>query len=326
MDYLKELINGLPGDVLANLIAGAIATVLTLTLGIRGKSPEAERNIHVDQSSGQRIYAPGMIGNITAVDASQHHTTTSTVINKTTVNAQHYGNQASSEDPAGTLFLGSISAVLSVAVALFVTTLIPIFTWLPVVSAIPALLITAVILAMRRKSYTSRAQAKAIFVGFLTLLAAAQATIYMRASQDLANPYSLLSIYRSTDSAVLPTDGWGMEFIHRAGYLVLKGDRTPFFAWGIGLIVLVFLTLIYIYLLHMMLGSLLFPATSNGHTFGRFFTGLNSSFVTAGWKSFIILSILTFALPWAGSHEGITQLFEWGVAAQAQLHELITTF
>lgn len=326
MDYLKELINGLPGDVLANLIAGAIATVLTLTLGIRGKSPEAERNIHVDQSSGQRIYAPGMIGNITAVDASQHHTTTSTVINKTTVNAQHYGNQASSEDPAGTLFLGSISAVLSVAVALFVTTLIPIFTWLPVVSAIPALLITAVILAMRRKSYTSRAQAKAIFVGFLTLLAAAQATIYMRASQDLANPYSLLSIYRSTDSAVLPTDGWGMEFIHRAGYLVLKGDRTPIFAWGIGLIVLVFLTLIYIYLLHMMLGSLLFPATSNGHTFGRFFTGLNSSFVTAGWKSFIILSILTFALPWAGSHEGITQLFEWGVAAQAQLHELIATF
>lgn len=58
MTNLNDIVAGLPGDVLANLIAGAITTGLTITLGMRGRNPGAEANIHTDQSSGQRIFAP----------------------------------------------------------------------------------------------------------------------------------------------------------------------------------------------------------------------------------------------------------------------------
>lgn len=58
MNYLKELITGLPGDIIANLIAAAITATLTFIISVRGKNPGAETNIHADQSSGQRIFAP----------------------------------------------------------------------------------------------------------------------------------------------------------------------------------------------------------------------------------------------------------------------------
>lgn len=58
MNYLKELITGLPGDIIANLIAAAITATLTFIISVRGKNLGAEANIHADQSSGQRIFAP----------------------------------------------------------------------------------------------------------------------------------------------------------------------------------------------------------------------------------------------------------------------------
>lgn len=324
MNYLKELITGLPGDIIANLITAAITATLTFIISVRGKNPGAEANIHTDQSNGQRIFAPNNSG---IIDASQHHTTThNTVINKTTVNARDYGNQSPSDDTAGAMLLCVIGVVLSVAAALFITTLIPALTWLPVTSAVPALLIAAITLFKHWGSYTTRARTKTILTWLLTLVSGAQTFTYLHTSQNLTNPYSLFSIYHSTDVAVQPTDGWGTEFIHRATHLIFAGDRTLFLAWGIGLLTLAVLALIYIFLLQMLLGSLLFPATSNGRSFGRVLTSFNNSFVTAKWGSFVIFSLLTLVLPWITSQDGFTLVLDWGRAANEWLQSLIQTF
>ena len=323
MNDLKDLVAGLPGSVLANLIAGAITAVLTLIFGLRGTNPAAATNIHIDKSTGQRIYAPDNQGSI---DASQHQTTTkTTVISKTTVSTKHYGNQADPDDAAGALILCFIGAVLALAATLFVTTLIPALSFLPICTALPVLILAGILLIKNRASYTSQARAKAMFAWFLALGASSQATVFLRASQDTSNPYSLFSIYQTTDQAVQATDGWGVQLIHRALFL-LTGDRAFLIAWLIALIALAGLTFIYLYSLQLTLGALLFPASSNGKTFGRALTHANTSFITITWPALTASGVLYLTLPWIASPEGLTFIFTAGSTISTWLQQAITTF
>lgn len=125
MNDLKDLVAGLPGNVLANLISTAIAAPFALILGLKGRNPQAKANLSIDQNTGQVVYAPENSGTIdsTYIDQSQKQTITTVIKN--------YGSQSgpsrSNDDP----WLYGILGFIGIGILLWASRFLPFITPVP---------------------------------------------------------------------------------------------------------------------------------------------------------------------------------------------------
>lgn len=317
MNYLKELITGLPGDIIANLIAAAITATLTFIISVRGKNPGAEANIHADQSSGQRIFAPHNSG---IIDASQHHTTThsNTVI-------KNYGSQnTSSGSGRDTPWLVGFLAIMGIGVALWASRFLPFITPLPLYIGGAVALIAVITLIVRRASFTTVALRKAALAITGLIGASVLTTLTMAQAQNLANPYSLLSIADRAQS-MTGNDKVLSGALIRAFYLISPGNQQYMYAFLLGTLTIIFSWLILFYHLRITLGSLLFPASSNGQQFTGPLASLNTSFVKSSWLGMATMAALAYLMFWIVSPEGTTHIFSWATVAFTWLQEFIKT-
>lgn len=317
MNYLKELITGLPGDIIANLIAAAITATLTFIISVRGKNLGAEANIHADQSSGQRIFAPHNSG---IIDASQHHTTThsNTVI-------KNYGSQnTSSGSGRDTPWLVGFLAVMGIGVALWASRFLPFITPLPLYIGGAVALIAVITLIVRRASFTTVALRKAALATTGLIGASVLTTLTMAQAQNLVNPYSLLSIADRAQS-MTGNDKVLSGALIRAFYLISPGNQQYMYAFLLGTLTIIFSWLILFYHLRITLGSLLFPASSNGQQFTGPLAGLNTSFVKSSWLGMVTMAALAYLMFWIASPEGTTHIFSWATVAFTWLQEFIKT-
>lgn len=317
MNYLKELITGLPGDIIANLITAAITATLTFIISVRGKNPGAETNIHADQSSGQRIFAPNNSG---IIDASQHHTTT----HKNTV-IKNYGSQnTSSRSADDTPWLFGFLAIMGIGVALWASRFLPFITPLPLYIGGAVALIAVITLIVRRASFTTVALRKAALAITGLIGASVLTTLTMAQAQNLANPYSLLSIADRAQS-MTGNDKVLSGALIRAFYLISPGNQQYMYAFLLGTLTIIFSWLILFYHLRITLGSLLFPASSNGQQFTGPLAGLNTSFVKSSWLGMVTMAALAYLMFWIASPEGTTHIFSWATVAFTWLQEFIKT-
>lgn len=317
MNYLKELITGLPGDIIANLIAAAITATLTFVISVRGKNPGAEANIHADQSSGQRIFAPHNSG---IIDASQHHTTThsNTVI-------KNYGSQnTSSGSGRDTPWLFGFLAIMGIGVALWASRFLPFITPLPLYIGGAGALIAVVMLLTRRTSFTTVALRKTALAITGLIGASVLTTLTMAQAQNLANPYSLLSIADRAQN-MAGSDKVLSGALIRALYLMSPGNQEYMYAFLLGTLTIIFSWLTLLYYLRITLGSLLFPASSNGQQFTGSLARLNTSFVKSSWLGMFTMAALACLMPWIASPEGTTHIFSWATVAFTWLQEFIKT-
>lgn len=317
MNYLKELITGLPGDILANLIATATTTILAFIISVRGKNPGAEANIHADQSNGQRIFAPNNSG---IIDSSQHHTTT----HKNTV-IKNYGSQStSSRSGDDTPWLYGILAVMGVGVVLWASRLLPFITPLPLYIGGAVALIAVITLIARRASFTTVALRKTALAITGLIGASILTTFTMVQAQNLANPYSLLSIADRAQN-MTGSDKVLSGAPARAFQLMSPGNQEYMYAFLLGTLTIIFSWLTLLYYLRITLGSLLFPASSNGQQFTGLLASLNTSFVKSSWLGMVNMAALAYLMFWIVSPEGTTHIFSWATVAFTWLQEFIKT-
>lgn len=317
MHYLKELITDLPGNVLANLIAAAITATLTFIISVRGKNPGAEANIHADQSSGQRIFAPNNSG---IIDASQHHTTT----HKNTV-IKNYGSQnTSSRSADDTPWLFGFLAIMGIGVALWASRFLPFITPLPLYIGGAVALIAVITLIVRRASFTTVALRKTAFAITGLIGASVLTTLTVAQAQNLANPYSLLSIADRAQN-MAGTDKVLSGAPARAFQLMSPGNQEYMYAFLLGTLTIIFSWLTLLYYLRITLGSLLFPASSNGQQFTGSLASLNTSFVKSSWLGMVTMAALASLMPWIASPEGTEHIFSWATAGFSWLQEFIKT-
>lgn len=317
MNYLKELITGLPGDIIANLIAAAITATLTFIISVRGKNPGAEANIHADQSSGQRIFAPNNSG---IIDASQHHTTT----HKNTV-IKNYGSQnTSSRSADDTPWLFGFLAIMGIGVALWASRFLPFITPLPLYIGGAVALIAVITLIVRRASFTTVALRKAALAITGLIGASVLTTLTMAQAQNLANPYSLLSIAGRVQN-MAGTDKVLSGAPARAFQLMSPGNQEYMYAFLLGTLTIIFSWLTLLYYLRITLGSLLFPASSNGQQFTGSLASLNTSFVKSSWLGMVTMAALICLMSWIASPEGTEHIFSWATVAFTWLQEFIKT-
>lgn len=317
MNYLKELITGLPGDILANLIAAAITATLTFIISVRGKNPGAEANIHADQSSGQRIFAPNNSG---IIDASHYHTTT----HKNTV-IKNYGSQnTSSRSTDDTPWLFGFLAIMGIGVALWASRFLPFITPQPLYIGGAVALIAVITLIVRRASFTTVALRKAALAVTGLIGASVLTTLTMAQAQNLANPYSLLSIADRAQN-MAGTDKVLSGAPARAFQLMSPGNQEYMYAFLLGTLTIIFSWLTLLYYLRIALGSLLFPASSNGQQFTGSLASLNTSFVKSSWLGMVTMATLACLMSWIASPEGTEHIFSWATAAFTWVQEFVKT-
>lgn len=311
MTSLNDLAAALP-----NLIAGDITTGLTITLGMRDKNPGAEANIYTDQSSGQRIFVPNNSG---IVDASQHHTTT-----RSTVIKNYRSQNTSSRSADDTPWLFGFLAIMGIGVALWASRFLPFITPLPLYIGGAVALIAVITLIVRRASFTTVALRKAALAITGLIGASVLTTLTMAQAQNLANPYSLLSIADRAQS-MTGNDKVLSGALIRAFYLISSGNQQYMYAFLLGTLTIIFSWLILFYHLRITLGSLLFPASSNGQQFTGPLAGLNTSFVKSSWLGMVTMAALAYLMFWIASPEGTTHIFSWATVAFTWLQEFIKT-
>lgn len=300
---IKEIFQSLPGNVLANLIAAAITAFLALLIGRRGKQAGEAKNIEL--SGGQYIYVDTNQGSIVT-----QNTNTSN-INKNTIH--NYGNQRSSGQPDDEVVLYGILAIIGLGILLVVAKFVlSAITTLPLYLGGTATLVGGFFLCARRAHYTTVALRKAVSVNIVLLVTSFAAFCTMNQTQDLTNPYSVLAISEKAMSAP------GGEkiltgAIPRFLYLASNGNQEYVFAFLLSLFAIIISWLICIYYLKIALGSLLFPASSNGKTFVRFISSLNDDFVKIHYSGIFLALSVSGLMVWLtapGSFELIVSWFE----------------
>lgn len=311
MTSLNDLTAALP-----NLIAGDITTGLTITLGMRDKTPAQKLTSILTSPAVNVFFVPNNSG---IIDASQHHTTTrSTVI-------KNYGSQnTSSASDDDTPWLHGILAVMGIGVALWASCFLRIITPLPLYIGGVVALIALVTLIVCRTSFTTVALSKAA-LSYLGLAGASVLiTLTMAQAQNLANPYSLLSI---ADRAQTMTgnDKVLSGALIRTFHLMSPGNQEYMYAFLLGIFTIIFSWLILFYHLRITLGPLLFPASSNGQQFTGLLTSLNTSFVKSSWLGMVTMAALAYLMFWIVSPEGTTHIFSWATVAFTWLQEFIKT-
>lgn len=311
MTSLNDLAAALP-----NLIAGDITTGLTITLGMRDKNPGAEANIYTDQSSGQRIFVPNNSG---IVDASQHHTTT-----RSTVIKNYRSQNTSSASADDTPWLFGFLAIMGIGVALWASRFLPFITPLPLYIGGAVALIAVITLIVRRASFTTVALRKAALAITGLIGVSVLTTLTMAQAQNLANPYSLLSIADRAQN-MAGSDKVLSGAPARAFQLMSPGNQEYMYAFLLGTLTIIFSWLTLLYYLRITLGSLLFPASSNGQQFTGSLASLNTSFVKSSWLGMFTMAALACLMPWIASPEGTTHIFSWATVAFTWLQEFIKT-
>lgn len=322
MDYLKELINGLPGNVLANIVASLVTLVLAAVFRRKGLSSQASRKIVQNPDTGQRVFAQNSQVSIVG-DGSNNTTHTTNVTNNTYKNygvqPRTQGKSTSSSDDDMVLY--GFAAVVGFGVLLWLTRYLPAITLVPLWAGGVTVAITSITLWTNRLSYTTVAIRKAIFAVFGLIVSSILATLTMLQAQETSNPYSLTSI------AVHTNQGAGSDkvitgAIPRFLHLTSLGNQEYMYAFLLGVLAFVLNWLAVVYFLHLALGSLLLPASSDGQggtvapgklgsKINRVLNRLSTSFVESSLLRMIVMIVMTGLMTWLITEPGYTQLTAW---------------
>lgn len=254
------------------------------------------------------------------IDASQHHTTTH---NNTVI--KNYGSQNTpSGSGSDTPWLVGFLAIMGIGVALWASRFLPFITPLPLYIGGAVALIAVITLIVRRASFTTVALRKAALAITGLIGASVLTTLTMAQAQNLANPYSLLSIADRAQS-MAGNDKVLSGAPARALQLMSSGNQEYMYAFLLGALTIIFSWLTLLYYLRITLGSLLFPASSNGQQFTGPVASLNTSFVKSSWLGMLVMASLACLMPWTASPEGAEHIFSWATAAFTWLQEFIKT-
>lgn len=301
IEYIREL----PVNIIANIFTGIISSAVAGFIGFKGNNASAKENLVIDGTNGQVIYAPTNTGIIQATHINQSRSlTTNTVI-------KNYGfqNASSSSDDDSPWLYGTF-AIMGIGVLLWASRFLPIIASLPLYVGGTVAFIASLTLILRRASFTTVALRKAVFAIFGLAWTSILTALTMVQAQNLANPYSLLSIANKAQG-VAGNDKVLSGALVRALHLMSPGNQEYMYAFLLGIFTIIFSVLTFFYYLRIALGSLLFPASSNAQQFTGLLASLNTSFVKSSWLGMFAVSALACLMPWVASSEGTAHIFQW---------------
>lgn len=297
----KEIMESLPGNVLANIIAAGVVTGLALIFGFRGKENNASQSIR--KCDGQRIHISANQGTVIGQQAITNRVNTKVISN--------YGVQNSSNQSDDEIILYGFLGVFGFGALMSVAKIaLPIITPLPLTFGIVGAVIAGFLLCVRWAQYTTVALRKAILVCIGLATASIAAFFTMLHAQDLENSYSILAISEkamSVPGGEKPITGAISRFL----YLADNGNQKYLFAFLLSIFAIIVSWLICFYYLKKVLGSLLFPASSNGKVFNETLTSINTDFVESRPWAMCVVILLSLLMTWLTAPGSFELLASW---------------
>lgn len=309
---LFEILSDIPGNVIANIIATAIISILGVLAGRAGsRSKDNDKNAVIDNSGN---YISTMGGDVYNNKIYTNSFNTEIVKN---FGIQRNESTQESDDSTVLIFVGSL---ILIGIILSGVKYLRIFAYAPLWCG-GVLILLGVVFFLKQKIYYSFATKTRAVVAWLVLgLVSMAFSGSISAVQNPNSQYSLGHLSQVTERAVHPHAGWLTAMGQRTGAFFTDTSSSEKIGLYIALLVLATTTALFISAICRVLGAMLIPASSNGKVFkSKFLQNLNNNFIESKWWGYLLASVASLALWFLATDTGT----EWVLNVFQQVQDFI---